>query len=270
MFILNSVATGSSFADAFLAPPPTNHHGHQQHVRRRHQRRTRRRSISQSSEDSPSKESSDLLERAQKLREEALRLEQNLRENRPSTNRKNDAAPDAAKPAAAPTELEDSTWTFSYRFSSQPKEDEDADEIILPNYSGKLTIRLTPDGYSEVVSNEENQLRIGKVWGWDEEYSREDQKKYLLFSMDVQFPKTDPLMSERIERCYLQARVDRDPIDGTIALNEGTVTVKKDISNKTRGMWGIFQVSGILTQFRYVGDFSSKAAAAAASSSQDS
>lgn len=217
----------------------------------------------QGSEDSSSKESSDLLEKAKKLREEAQRLEQNLRES-PSTNRRS-AASDAAKPASAPTKLEDSAWTFSYRFSSQPK-DEDADGVILPNYAGKLTIRLTPDGYSEVVSNEENQLRIGKVWGWDEELSQEDQNKYLLLSMDVQFPETDPLMAERIERCYLQARVDRDPTDGTIALKEGTVTVKKDVSDMTKGMWGIFQVSGILTQFRYVGDFSSKPA----SSSRDS
>ena len=238
--LLIGVATNSAVL-AFLCNP----RGDRQQL---HQKISKR-SFLHSTE--PSKD--DLLEKARKLREEAEELERKLREN-PKASR--NAASENQPTVKRPTKLEDSVWTFSYRFSSQPK-DEDAEGIILPNYSGKLTLRLTSDGYSEVVKNEENQLIIGKVWGWDEEYSQEDDKKYLLFSMDVQFPETDPLMSRRIERCYLQCRVDRDP-DGSISLNEGTVTVKKDISNMTKGMWGIFQVSGILTQFRYVGDFSSK------------
>ncbi|CAJ1945087.1 unnamed protein product [Cylindrotheca closterium] len=250
-FVLYISAASNSAVEAFLSSHGKHHHKNQ--LQQRSPVSCLRSTEPKKDDVSPS---TDLLEKAKKLRNEAQQLEQKLRENPKAT--RNAAAANYTK-VTRPTKLEESIWTFSYRFSSQPK-DEDAEDLILPNYSGKITVRLTADGYSEVVSNEENQLRIGKVWGWDEDYSQEDKQKYLLFSMDVQFPKTDPLMAERVERCYLQCRIDRDPNDNSISLNEGTVTVKKDISNKSNGLWGIFQVSGILTQFRYVGDFSSKPA----------
>ncbi|KAL3944268.1 MAG: hypothetical protein SGBAC_001662 [Bacillariaceae sp.] len=249
--VLFSSAAANSVVQAFL-PSHSNHHQKKQ---------LQRSPVSclHNTEVTRDDASFDLLEKAKKLREEAEQLEQKLRED-PQASR-NKATEKDITVKTLQTKLEESIWTFSYRFSSQPK-DEDAEGLILPNYSGKITVRLTADGYSEVLSKEDgNQLGIGKVWGWDKDYSQEDRQEYLLFSMDVTFPKTDPLMAERTERCYWQCRIDTDPIDNSISLNEGTVTVKKDISNMTKGMWGIFQVSGILTQFRYVGDFSSKPAA---------
>lgn len=206
-----------------------------------------------------SQETKDLLEKAKKLRAEAGLLEQKLRETNPAieAETRNTILPTTVK------NLEDAVWTLSYRFSSQPKGDDD--DVILPNYSGKLTIRLTPDGYSEIVSSPETgtsttdakALIISKVWGWDEENSREDDKQYLLFSMDVQFPQSDPKRPNQVERCYFQARIDREK-DNAIVLADGTVTVKKDVAEKTKGRWGLFQVAGILTEFRYVGDFIAK------------
>ena len=67
-------------------------------------------------------------------------------------------------------------------------------------------------------------------------------------------------MGGSIERCYFKARIDDDDNKdtGIITLSDGTVRVKKDVAEKTKGMWGLFQVGGILTQFRYVGDFIAK------------
>lgn len=206
---------------------------------------------------SPEEERQRLLDMAKKLRTEAQNLEEEVR-NKP----KQDLSPPVPTiQSTKVTDLKDSTWTVSYRFSSQPKDDDDDDKngIVLPNYSGKLTVLLKADGYSELISTADDRLQIVKIWGWDEEYSQEDQKQYLLFSMDVQFPKSDPKLPERKERYYFQARIDRST-NGEISLSDGTVTVKKDVSEKTKGMWGLFQVAGILTQFRYVGDFIAKPA----------
>jgi hypothetical protein len=99
-----------------------------------------------------------------------------------------------------------------------------------------------------------------KVWGWDEEASPEDDQNYLLFSVDVVVPKTDPTkLANQKERYYFQARIDRSSSsDNSIQLQDGTVTVKKDVAEKTNGGWGFFQVAGILTEFVYVGDFVAK------------
>ena len=205
-------------------------------------------------------ENKKLLEKARLLREEASQLEDKLRETAPAR-----IVEDAASTSVAPlkiTNLSESLWTLSYRFSSQPKDDDDDDSmkaVVLPNYSGKVTIRFLGDGYSELVDqSEDSKIMVKKVWGWDEEYSREDEQQYLLFSMDVTFPKTDPILPGQSERYYFQARIDRSESDQRITLAEGTVTCKKDIAEKTKGRWGLFQVAGILTQFRYVGDFVAK------------
>jgi hypothetical protein len=85
-----------------------------------------------------------------------------------------------------------------------------------------------------------------------------------LFSIDVVVPKTDPTkLANQKERFYFQARVDRSSSssstsDNSIELQEGTVTVKIDVAEKTNGRWGLFQVAGILTEFVYVGDFVAK------------
>lgn len=207
----------------------------------------------------------DLLERARALREEAQQIEQQLRKSNKDTKLTSTQESERPSPKKIVTKLEDSVWTLSYRFSSQPKDDdkENDNDLILPNYSGKITVRLKPDGYSELLSSssisfqESSRLQIVKVWGWDEEYSQEDQQQYLLFSVDVRMPPSDPKLPNRTERYYFQARIDKENENNkpAILLRDGTVTVKKDVAEKTKGMWGLFQVAGILTQFRYVGDF---------------
>jgi hypothetical protein len=206
-----------------------------------------------SGEEERNKQQEELLAKAKELRKEAKEMEVKLRESKPisSTTTMDCAA------ATKVTDLDDSIWQLSYRFSSQPKDDDDS---ILTNYSGKITIRLTPDGYSEIVSKNDDPLVIQKVWGWDEEYSQEDEQQYLLFNMDVLFPKSDPKLALVQERCYFQARIEKEESDGSLVLKEGTVTVKKDVAEKTNGVWGLFKVAGILTEFRYVGDFIAKPA----------
>ena len=215
-------------------------------------------SSSSSSDGDPQDERQMMLAKAKKLRDEARTLEDQVQERRVASPTKGDAAP---TPSPDVTKLSDSTWTISYRFSSQPKEDDE--DSVIPNYSGKMTVFFKGDGYSELKSMPDSsgagdtKTSILKIWGWDEENSQEDNKQYLLFSMDVQFPKSDPKLPGAKARCYFQARIDKDS-RGSLSLSEGTVTVKKDVSEKTNGMWGLFQVAGILSQFRYVGDFIAK------------
>ena len=221
-------------------------------------------SLSSSSDDGDGDDAKNnsLLDRASKLRQEAEQLQQQVAEKRLATAT-------SAPPAILPLQimnLNDSVWTLPYRFSSQPQEenenDDDKDVIIYPNYSGTLTVKLKGDGYSELMSHESrgNQLVIDKIWGWDQEDSQKDDDKnsYLLLSMDVTLPETDPKLAGEKKRYYFQARIDQDVSDKAISLQEGTITVKQDISAKTNGVWGLFSVAGILTQFRYVGDFSAR------------
>lgn len=197
-----------------------------------------------------------MLDRAKQLREEALNLEEQVKGDRKKSPQESSESPQVPIPIV--TDLKDSTWTVSYRFSSQPKDDDD-DDTVIPNYSGKFTVLLKDDGYSELQSTSDgDKVAIAKIWGWDEEYSQEDEQQYLLFSMDVKIPESDPKLSGAKERFYFQARIETDEKTGAISLAEGTVTVKKDVSEKTKGRWGLFQIGGILTQFRYVGDFIAK------------
>lgn len=152
-----------------------------------------------------------LLEKARQLREEVRNLEENVRVTK--------AVEGSTTPVIANrpkvTNLKDSTWTISYRFSSQPKDDnDDNNNIVLPNYSGKFTLLLKADGYSELQSQaptttNDQKLQITKVWGWDEEYSQQDQQNYLLFSMDVQLPDSDPKLPKAKERYYFQAQIQK-------------------------------------------------------------
>jgi hypothetical protein len=215
----------------------------------------------------------DLLEKARRLREEASLMEDDLRASaKPSSKSPSSAANTLAGPIEN-TQLEQSTWTLSYRFSSQPapkESDNTSDDEKSPTkyYSGKLNLLLKDDGYSEQIgttenTNKESDIEIVKIWGWDRETSNEDNLDYLLFSMDVKFPPSDPASSNQMDRYYFQARIEQDTTNnnkaGSIALKEGTITVKKDVTEKTGGMWGLFNVAGILTEFRYCGDFVAKA-----------
>jgi hypothetical protein len=114
-------------------------------------------------------------------------------------------------------------------------------------------------------STSSNDIKVVKIWGWDQETSNEDNMDYLLFSMDVTFPDTDPDLPSQTQRYYFQARIDRDNnsssnnnINNNIVLRDGTITVKKDVAETTKGRWGLFNVAGILSQFRYCGDFLAK------------
>mmetsp|Transcript_13038 Transcript_13038/g.16501 ORF Transcript_13038/g.16501 Transcript_13038/m.16501 type:complete len:114 (+) Transcript_13038:245-586(+) len=101
------------------------------------------------------------------------------------------------------------------------------------------------------------------MWGWDEEVSRENDKKtYLSFSADVILPPTDinydTSKPNEPSRFYFNAEVNTDSKTGEISLIDGTVTVKRDVASPAGGggrFWGIFNAGGILAQFRYCGEF---------------
>mmetsp|Transcript_6575 Transcript_6575/g.19307 ORF Transcript_6575/g.19307 Transcript_6575/m.19307 type:complete len:319 (-) Transcript_6575:27-983(-) len=231
--------------------------------------------------DSNDDEQLSIREQASKLRQEAEELEKALRQDPNTKKSKNASSQQPAATVISVFQLEDSTWTFRYRFSSQP-EPKDSNKNSNNNestassykptfYSGSASIRLRNDGYSELVDHSpriaDNDIKIGKVWGWDQEYSSKDDENYLLLSMDVQFPNTDPMLPQQSERYYFQARIDEGAETSSsnnkksLLLNDGTITCKKDITDKTGGRWGLFQVAGILTEFRYVGDFIAKPSA---------
>lgn len=211
----------------------------------------------------------DLLEKARRLREEASLLEDDLRATTGAKSSTPSSSSADAPVAVVNTQLEESTWTLTYRFSSQPPpkdSDKNNEETPKPTkfYSGKINLLLKEDGYSEEITDgkttNEGDIKIVKIWGWDRETSNEDNLDYLLFSMDVKFPPSDPDLSNQQERYYFQARIEQENgASGSIALKEGTITTKKDVTEKTGGMWGLFNVAGILTEFRYCGDFVARA-----------
>jgi hypothetical protein len=195
------------------------------------------------------KERESLLEKAARLRNEASDLESKLSPSR--TTRRNEEP--AAKPAPVYKTMDDSIWTFSYRFSDQPEPNDNENTPKRDFYSGKLTLLMQSDGYTSILSHEEqgmSGLKILKAWGWDVEKSNDnetDDTDYLLFSVDVEVPSVGK------EKFYFQA--SQLVSDAGISLKEGTVTVKASAS---RAGWGLFSPAGILAQFRYVGDFVAK------------
>ena len=220
-----------------------------------------------------------LIDKASKLREEAELLQRELEEAKRSkigTSRPQASDDRVGKSLPQPTykQLRDSTWTVIYRFSSQPSKDDDGSDEGSSGeksrnvyYSGSFNIYFKGDGYSELVSHEptggtsstSNAVEIVKVWGWDKETSNDDGLDYILWSMDVKLPKIDPKLPSQTERFYLQARVDQNkaPQEG-LSLKDGTITVKQDIADRTGGIWGLFSVKGILSEFKYVGEFATR------------
>jgi hypothetical protein len=201
-------------------------------------------------------EEEGLLDKAIRLRQEATDLESKLRteqEGKPNRN-----TPETKKPDALVCKrIDDSVWTFTYRFSNEPESNKEDEAEAKPRdfYRGKLTVKFRADGFTDIVAHEPGEpskaLSIVKTWGWDTEASSEDGKEYLLFSADIKLPKDGQ------ERFYLQAGQERE--GDTIVLKEGTVTVKRDVNDsKSPGFWGVFSGKGILAQFRYVGDFVAK------------
>ena len=195
--------------------------------------------------------SEDLLSKAARLRQEAQDLETKLRASSPS------GRPNPVEAAAAPVvyrDVKDSVWTFSYLFAESP-EDDTSSRVPVTKYGGKLTLYLRPDGYTDIVHHHPSasiSMDIVKAWGWDIETSAEDEQEYVLFSVDAIIPSDG-----RKERFYFQARKDKGR-DGEIRLQDGTVTMKQDVTETKDGsstFWGLFSPKGILARFTYVGNF---------------
>ena len=54
--------------------------------------------------------------------------------------------------------------------------------------------------------------------------------------------------------------MDVDASTGDLSLQDGTVTVKRDVQRSSVGGWGgLLNARGILAQFRYCGEFIMKA-----------
>lgn len=189
-----------------------------------------------------------LLQKAAKLRQEAQALEDELRQSQSVTRAHQPAVP-TVQPGYK--DIKDSIWEFSYRFADRPEsDDDDAHGRIV--YSGKVSLKFRDDGYTDLLSQKprKNGIEITKAWGWDVEVSNDDDKEYIMFSIDASTPERGEL-----QRYYFQARLERT--NDIISLKEGTVTVKQDVvdSKTSAGVWGLFSPRGILAQFRYVGDF---------------
>jgi hypothetical protein len=203
----------------------------------------------------------NLRESAERLRKEAKDMEDGLADKR---NAVTNSVPGGV---VIPNYkmLADSTWTCTYRFSSDPrKDDENAATTEGSNYSGKYTVSFKADGYTDLISHEPSgasTIAIEKVWGWDEEVSNDDGLAYILFSTSVTLPSNDKFAPNKEIRYYWQARIDTaSDAGGGLTLQDGTVTVKKDIGPPGGGFWGAISGAGILAQFRYVGNFSAKGA----------
>lgn len=198
-----------------------------------------------------------MLDSASKLRKELVDLQDKL--DRTATSEKTQVA--YTKPAIC-TSLPDSQWILTYRFASEPppKDNDERDTVKRKYYSGRVSLRLSPDGYTDLIQHEPTgspSIDFEKFWGWDLEESSEDKLNYLNWAATIQLPESDPNNPKEAMRFYMQARVDVDSSTKAISLADGTVTVKKDIE-PPGGFWGVFNGGGILAQFRYVGNFVGK------------
>jgi hypothetical protein len=139
---------------------------------------------------------------------------------------------------------------LSYRFSKGPAPNDNPESQApaaagTKNYSGKLTVTLKSDGYTDLISHVPSgadTLDITKVWGWDED--EQDDLRYLLFSVSV----------DSDCRFYWQAQIHVGT-NGILSLADGTISVKR---NAVPGFWGVLDGSGILAQFYNVGNFGGK------------
>ena len=224
--------------------------------------------------------SKEYLDKASKLRKEVEQLESNT--TRLSKEKQQQQQQQRQTDVSYAT-LDDSMWIISYRFSSDPisqgndneNNDNDKNGDTTPTvntfYSGKIPILLKGDGYTELLNiesdsniNSKNNISFQKMWGWDEELSREDgddAKTFLSFSADILLPPSDinynPKQPDTPSRFYFNAQVETNSKNGEISLKDGTVTLKRDVASPAGGggFWGIFNAGGILAQFRYCGEF---------------
>lgn len=206
-------------------------------------------------------EAERLKQLAKKLRAEAEAAEKKLEPARQNQRQQQVVADAAGKkePLVEYFDLHDSCWELTYRFANEPQaKNDNQDEIQRIFFSGKLQLHFCSDGYttnlssksSPFSSEQQAQVTIEKIWGWDVENSQ-DSLNYILFSADISLPP--PI--EKSERFYFQARVDGDGEDAALSLQDGSVTVKRDIIAPSGGWWGIIRADGILAEFRQVGEF---------------
>lgn len=223
-----------------------------------------------------------LLSKASKLRKEVESLESSLDKDRKLSLSSPSTYTSYKKPVYF-SDVSNSTWMVTFRFTQDPIDDnnnmkEDYQKPVI-YYSGKIGVHFLSDGFTEMIMIPDNKndnpsistgtatieeekttaIKIQKIWGWDVEKSNEDGLDYLLFSADVL------LNNDTCDRIYFNARVDRGEMTigekKCINLNDGVVTVKREIKNRNGGnnlFWGVFNAGGILAQFRKVGYFSCK------------
>lgn len=215
----------------------------------------------------------ELLSIASKIREEVRELEAEAALSR--QGRKTGFTEFLPTNTAEYLDIANSVWVFSYRFANDPEDTSESsnDSTMMKRrlFGGKVTVKFRQDGYTDIVSQESygtsiENCNLVKAWGWDIELSKDNEndtdmkdQEYILFSVDVEFPSTNGASSvvTTKERFYFQARKDTDARTRIISLADGTVTVKRDIVQKS-ARWGFFSPAGILAQFRYVGGFVAK------------
>ena len=96
-----------------------------------------------------------LLEKAQRLRQEAEAMESKLRSERGSG-----VVAAAPEPVAKPVKYQQmpgTTWSLTYRFADEPVKDRDEDAEPLDFYRGQLNLLFRTDGYTELISEGDNQ-----------------------------------------------------------------------------------------------------------------
>ena len=205
---------------------------------------------------------------AQKLRDEAARLESALDRKPEGTTLAQQATSTIATSTGAIdramyTSLEDSIWSLKYRFTSDPLPDDTKNQNDQSSssslssqqqqqqqpstYSGTLTVQFRSDGYTNLLGSEStgagSGLEIVKVWGWDKERSNDNadnkdkDQEYLLFSTTIQLPASDTTAPNTQLRFYWQGRIVKTSSTTTtttttrsnvLSIVDGTVTVKKD------------------------------------------
>lgn len=194
--------------------------------------------------------SENLLEKARMLREEAERMESEME----SSGRKNvkiEADSTISQSPVQYTVLDESVWELRFRVRDEKdeKDEEESSSRLLKSVGGTIVLKFKADGYTDIIGD--NQAYFQKIWGWDEDQDEEKGEvgQYLLFSADS--IKMEEAGFADGTRLYFNIRIDRDK-DGIISLSDGKITVKKELKS---GFWGVFNSSGILAQFRVIGDF---------------
>ena len=201
----------------------------------------------------------NLLKVASRLRQEAEILKSSISENRITSNH---TYMQGLKVDPVATSEVASYWTLAYRFSSEPTEPTDNTEVTNINkaryYTGKVNIHLLENGYTE-FRNQDSEIQFTKFWGWDEEVSSRDNKRYLMFSADALIPpnsNSSSLTPENTKRrFYFNARIDIDEKTGYVELNDGTVTIKRDVLSNQPKLLSFFNAGSILAEFKKCGTF---------------